>query len=92
MKATLSIQKIQQEARLMFSLLDAFECSRPAPTAVTRSLWREAKKRVDASGNYEMEATVFHEILTELDEAGALAGTWIEPRWRAAQQRIGADE
>jgi hypothetical protein len=92
MNATLSVQKVQQEARLMFSLIDAFECGQPAPRPASLTRWREAKKRVDGSGDYEIEATVFHGILTDLDESGALSGTWIEARWRAAQSRIDAEE
>jgi hypothetical protein len=92
MNAMLSVQKVQQEARLMFSLIDAFDCGKPAPRPVSMALWQELRKRVDASGNYEEEAASFHEILTGLDESGALSGTWIEVRWRAAQSRMAQEE
>ena len=86
------MQKIQREARLMFSLLDAFESDQPTVSAPVLSRWREAKNRINASGNYEAEAALFHEILTEFDSAGAFDGTWIKLRWQAAQSRIAEEE
>lgn len=79
--------RIQSEGRLLYTLLDAADDA-ALLTGATAARWREAKTRIICGAPYESEAEALHELLDELATKGALAGSWIEARWRTLAARV----
>ncbi len=91
MRATIQRQgtaTIRDEARVLYTLLDAAASAGLMDETTVEPAWREANSRLLARPNYESEAEVFHGLMVALDASGALAGTWIEERWRTIQSRV----
>ena len=91
MRATMLRQgtaTIRDEARVLYTLLDAADSAGLMNGTAVEPAWREANARVLVRPNYDSEAEVFHDLMAALDASGALAGTWIEERWRMIQSRV----
>ena len=54
-------------------------------TGTASEHWHEAKTRIVCGATYEGEAGALHELLKELARTGALAGSWIDDRWRSLE-------
>jgi hypothetical protein len=88
MTITLSEHQIRKEARLLYTLLDAVEDNGMLSAGPDETRWREAKRRIVLSGDYESEAELFYALLTEIDSAGVISDTWIQRRWLTIKGRI----
>lgn len=88
MHTSVSIREIQDQARLLFTLLDAVDCDGRMPAALS-DRWREARARVSRTQDYRAEGVVFWDLLTEIEASQALSGSWIEQRWRMLGERLG---
>ncbi len=75
------------EARLLYTLLDAAHADGLFPDAALIERWRAIEARLKEHNRYFEEADAMHALLAELDASDALAGTWIQERWRSAQTR-----
>ena len=82
--------KLQSEGRLLYTLLDAADDAGLIGGA-TAARWREVKTQIVCGAPYEGMANSLHELLAELGVKGALAGTWIEARWRTLEARVSAN-
>lgn len=78
---------IRQEARVLYTLLDAAASAGLIVGTSLEPCWHELNARVHAGASYESEAHLFHELLSALELSGGLRGTWIEERWRTIQSR-----
>lgn len=79
--------QIQSEGRLLYTLLDAADDAKLL-TGATAAGWRDVKTRIVCGAPFENEAGALHDLLGELGAQGALAGTWIEARWRTIAARV----
>lgn len=80
-------RRIQSEGRLLYTLLDAADDA-GLLIGATATGWRDVKTRIVRGAPFENEAGALHNLLSELETRGALAGTWIEARWRALSARV----
>jgi len=71
------------QARLLYSLLDAADGEDRLRDPDIAEKWRALKWRFDI-GHSEHEHAALAALLNELDRTGGLAGTWIHARWLAA--------
>jgi len=82
------VHMVRREGRLLYVLLDAADSNGMLNGTANKTRWDEAKLRVQWSGDFDTDAELYHEMLTELAASGRLAGTWIEDRWLAVNARI----
>jgi hypothetical protein len=82
------VARIRDEARLLYTLLDAADSAGIITGTPDESIWHAADARLRAGETYEAEAERLHDLLAGLDVSGALRGTWIEERWRSLQHRV----
>lgn len=87
MKNFYSRATIAEEAKLLFMLADAAAEMGRLTNPESKAHWLDAKKRVEKKG-YEPETELLFTLLTEIDAAGGLKGTWIQSRWHTVKKRI----
>jgi len=75
-----------EQARLLYTLLDAAEDEGRLPDPSVAEKWRTLKQRFDNS-HCEQEVAALHALLDEIDRTGALVGTWIQGRWHTLRAR-----
>ena len=76
------------DARLLFTLLDAIDSDGIMAGTPFAARWSAVKARIDAGGAYEAESENFYELLVAIDGAGLIGGTWMENRWHTTVARI----
>ena len=76
------------DARLLFTLLDAIESDGRMVGTPFLAPWSAVKARINSGGAYEAESENFYELLVAIDGAGLISGTWMENRWHTTVARI----
>ena len=75
-----------EQARLLYTLLDAADDEQRLHDPVLAEKWRALKASFD-NAHCEQYYDALEALLDELDRQGALTGTWIHARWLAAKAR-----
>ncbi len=75
-----------EQARLLFTLLDAAEGESRFRDPAIAERWLSLKARFD-NARSENSHSALVELFEELDRTGAITGTWIQARWFAAKAR-----
>lgn len=70
----------------MFTLLDAAESGRLIPSADLLTRWITLS--AEGTTQKKSSAEEYFRMLMELEEMGALKGSWIGERWAAVRSRI----
>ncbi len=74
------------QARLLYTLLDAAEDENRLVDSSMAERWRSIKSQFD-NAHCEKHMVALKELFDELDSKGALVGTWIQARWYAVRAR-----
>lgn len=80
--------QIRQEARLLFTLLDAIDSEGLLMADQNQTRWSALKARVNSGATCEEESDELYAVITELAHSGAIRGTWMERRWLTTEVRI----
>ncbi len=91
MMHAMASREMAEEARLLFTLVDAVDCEGLIAATSFQSRWRVVKARIESGASCEEEAENLYELLSEIESSGAIRSTWVEKRWRTAAQRIHAE-
>jgi len=75
-----------QQARLLYTLLDAAEDEGRLLDPIVAERWQAAKARF-TDAHSDREHATLEALIDEIDRSGALTGTWIQARWLAAKAR-----
>ena len=78
--------KLVEEARVLYTLLDAADCSGLIKDPDLRKRIGETRRRAEVT-SMEQEAEAMRALLDELERNGVIAGSWIQRRWRALMAR-----
>lgn len=74
---------LAEEAQLIYTLLNAAEDEHRLHNLPVEEKWQALKRRCDPS-HCENEHGALKALFDELERTDALAGTWIQFRWRLA--------
>jgi hypothetical protein len=75
-----------EQARLLYTLLDAAEVENRLLDPAVAECWLAVKARFD-NARSEQHYEALEAVFDDLDRTGALVGTWIQARWLAAKIR-----
>jgi hypothetical protein len=79
-----------EQARLLYTLLDAAEAENRLIDPAVTERWLAVKARFD-NARSEHHFAALEAVFDELDRTGVLTGTWIQARWIAAKTRRDTD-